>query len=378
MSDIAKTKLSNPPVYERESSAVAKVSDPTPGPVQRKTLAERLEVLKTWRFWEILLIGQLLSLCITATNVTSTKLGTSYGISMPTTQTFLNYLILAIVYNTIAIWKRGFVGWLRQIWKRGYICKYNGANYMVVKAFGYTSILSAMLLDAWSIPVVMILSIIFLKLRYHWSQYVGAAVCLAGLALLVTSDVIRDSSTLSVKGDLFCIAGATLYGVSNVMEEYFVRQHPLYEVVGMIGFFGTIINFIQLMILERNELETFVGQPEAIGMFFVYTVAMFTLYSFGPILFRKSSATFFNLSLLTSDFYGLIFAIILFNAVINPLYPFAYILVVIGIIVYNIWPAPEPKIGNFDAEAAERDRLGLQGRRTQLANTEESIPQDPK
>lgn len=118
---------------------------------------------------------------------------------------------------------------------------------------------------------------------------------------------------------MFCIAGATLYGVSNVMEEYFVRQHPLYEVVGMIGLFGSIINFIQLMILERQEFSTFVAQPEAIGMFLIYTVAMFILYSFGPILFRKSSATFFNLSLLTSDFYGLIFAIILFQAVVSTL-----------------------------------------------------------
>lgn len=97
---------------------------PTTEVARRKTFIERLAVFKTWKFWEILLIGQLLSLCITATNVTSEKLGTDYNIAMPTTQTFLNYFILAIVYNSIAIWKRGFIGWLKQIWKRGLVCKY--------------------------------------------------------------------------------------------------------------------------------------------------------------------------------------------------------------------------------------------------------------
>src|SRR5579871_4466498 len=40
---------------------------------------------------------------------------------------------------------------------------------------------------------------------------------------------------------------------------------------------------------------------------------MFCLYTATPILFRLSSATFFNLSILTSDFYILIFAIYFFK-----------------------------------------------------------------
>jgi len=47
-------------------------------------------------------------------------------------------------------------------------------------------------------------------------------------------------------GDLFLLLGATLCGFSNVGEQYFVRKFPLYEVVGQMGFFATIINAVQL------------------------------------------------------------------------------------------------------------------------------------
>ena len=39
-----------------------------------------------------------------------------------------------------------------------------------------------------------------------------------------------------IKGDLLMILGASLYGVSNGLEEFFVRNRPLYEVVGQVRF----------------------------------------------------------------------------------------------------------------------------------------------
>lgn len=41
------------------------------------------------------------------------------------------------------------------------------------------------------------------------------------------------------------LVGATLYGLSNGLEEFLVRNRPLYEVVGSLGLFGTIINGAQ-------------------------------------------------------------------------------------------------------------------------------------
>lgn len=236
-------------------------------------------------------------------------------------------------------------------------------NYFVVKSYQYTSMLSAMLLDCWSTPVCMILSFLFLKVRYRWVQYLGVFIALCGLGMLVGSDVMTGRNYEGqdvVKGDLFCILGATLYGLSNVGEEFMARKHPLYEVIGMFTFFATFINLVQLMILERSEFSSLVGQPEAVGMIVVYTVCMFILYSLAPVMFRLGSAVLYNLSLLTSDFYGLI-GISLFGYKVTIMYPFAFVVIIIGIAIYHVFPAPQPVMGSFDQQTAEDERRELFG-----------------
>lgn len=49
-----------------------------------------------------------------------------------------------------------------------------------------------------------------------------------------------------VLGDMLCLAGAALYGISNVAQEIVVRNFSAVEFLGMIGLFGSIINGIQL------------------------------------------------------------------------------------------------------------------------------------
>jgi solute carrier family 35 protein F1/2 len=44
--------------------------------------------------------------------------------------------------------------------------------------------------------------------------------------------------------------------VANATEEFFVRRRPLYEVVGMMGFWGTIINGAQAAGLEHKAWLT--------------------------------------------------------------------------------------------------------------------------
>ncbi|KAG0227537.1 hypothetical protein BGW42_002896 [Actinomortierella wolfii] len=298
----------------------------------------------------ILALGQLLSLCITATSVMTTKLSENQ-VSIPTTQSFLNYFVLGVVYTSITIYKKGFRGWLHIMRRRaGYYMIFAvvdvEANYFMVKAYSYTSLLSAMLLDSWTIPCVVLLSVFFLKMRFVRYHYLGVFICMVGMALLIWSDMMagKDYPGIDyVKGDLFCLLGATLYAVSNVYQEFLVRQTPMYEVIGQMGMWATVLNGVQLAILERTELQRIEWNGSIVGYIIGFDIAMFILYSVSPILLRRASATFFNLSLLTSDFYTLIFGIILFKAEIQKLYPVAYVLIISGIIVYNIKPAPEPK-----------------------------------
>lgn len=62
-------------------------------------------------------------------------------------------------------------------------------QWTVVLAYQYTSLTSVMLLDCWSIPSVMLLTWIFLKTKYRFKKITGVVVCIAGLVLVVFSDV---------------------------------------------------------------------------------------------------------------------------------------------------------------------------------------------
>ena len=76
------------------------------------------------RFLTILLLGQLLSLCITTATIFTTKLAQGDNpVSIPTTQSFLNYFVLGLVYTTVTIYKDGFRGWISMMRRRAVYCK---------------------------------------------------------------------------------------------------------------------------------------------------------------------------------------------------------------------------------------------------------------
>ena len=59
----------------------------------------------------------------------------------------------------------------------------------------------------------------------------------------------------SALGDGLVLAGAALYAVSNVGQEYLVKQHNRLEFLGMTGVFGSIVSAVQIVVLERQQLS---------------------------------------------------------------------------------------------------------------------------
>ncbi len=47
-------------------------------------------------------------------------------------------------------------------------------------------------------------------------------------------------------GDVLVLCGAILYGISNVAQEFVVKNFSRVEYLGMIGLFGSIISAIQM------------------------------------------------------------------------------------------------------------------------------------
>ena len=139
-----------------------------------------------------------------------------------------------------------------------------------------------------------------------------------------------------LKGDLFALVGATAYGLSNVTEEFLVSKRPLYEVVGQLGLYGILINGVQASIFDRNQFRESTWRPVVGGYIMGFTICMFIFYSLAPIVFRMASAAFFNISLLTVNFWVLLIGIRVFGYTIYYLYGIAFTLIVFGLVIYYV------------------------------------------
>jgi len=109
---------------ESSGNAAANSTTASLKPESQRPWHHRVSGLFTRKFVIILLLGQLLSLCITATNIFTTYLAQGDNpVSIPTTQSFLNYLVLGIVYTGITLHREGFRGWIKIMRRRAHYCK---------------------------------------------------------------------------------------------------------------------------------------------------------------------------------------------------------------------------------------------------------------
>ncbi|XP_058183563.1 uncharacterized protein LOC131301359 isoform X2 [Rhododendron vialii] len=281
-----------------------------------------------------LVLGQLLSLLITSTGFSSSELARK-GINAPTSQSFLNYVLLALFYGCTFIYRK------KALKAKWYYYVLLGlvdveANFLVVKAYQYTSITSIMLLDCWSIPSVIFLTWFFLKTKYRLRKAIGVAICVVGLVVVVFSDVHakdRSGGSNPLKGDLLVIAGSTLYAISNV-----------------------------------SEVFPFIG----------FAVAMFLFYSGVPILLKISGSTMLNLSLLTSDMWTVLIRIFAYHQKVDWMYFLAFAAVAVGLIIYSGGDKEEEQksadVGDEEVERSKHfdEEAGSVGRRSKTGESSSS------
>ncbi|XP_042316157.1 solute carrier family 35 member F2 [Sceloporus undulatus] len=294
-----------------------------------------------------LVLGQILSLFICGTAVTSQFLADKYRVNTPMLQSFINYCLLFLVYTTTLVFRKDSDNAL-QILKRKW-WKYIllgladvEANYTIVKAYQYTTITSVQLLDCFGIPVLMALSWFILRARYKLIHFIAVAVCLLGVGTMVGADILAGrpdgEGSDVVIGDVLVLLGASLYAISNVSEEYIVKNLSRVEFLGMVGLFGTIISGLQLAIVEHKDIASIQWNWKIVLLFLAFALCMFGLYSFMPVVIKVTSATSVNLGILTADLYSLFFGLFLFGYKFSVLYLLSFVVIMVGFIMYCSTP----------------------------------------
>ncbi|CAG7730653.1 unnamed protein product [Allacma fusca] len=312
------------------------------------TVASVQELAGTRSAWVPILLGQIASLLICLSGITSIVL-TQYGIAFPSVQNFSSYFLISIIFTTkLALESKGeteadFAFIVRSRgWKYLLIALADvGGNYLVVRAYQYTSLTSVQLLDCFSIPTVLVLSYFFLESRYGHFHYLGIILSLLGVICLVWADVSSGRTTEGsnpVIGDILCLSGAFLYGVSNVSQEFFVKNFNPTEFLAFIGFFGCLISAAQTFLFEDRSLLEINWTLPACLYLLTFGLTMFFFYTIVAHLMVMSSSVATNLSILSADFYSILAGVFLFHYEFSVLYFLSFILVMGGVGIFSLRP----------------------------------------
>ncbi|ODM92239.1 Solute carrier family 35 member F1 [Orchesella cincta] len=299
--------------------------------------------------WLAIFLGQVLSGILAVSAITSVYLIDYYKIHVPNAQNFAFYIVLAAIFTTILACRpaeRNLFPILRtRGWKYALVALVDAeANFAVGKAYQFTTLTSVQLLDCFTIPTVLSLSWLVLRIRYKVPHILGVSICLLGVSCLVWADIEEGKPLAQGKdrflGDMLCLAGAFLYGISNVAQEFVVKTFDIVEFLGMIGLFGSFVSGAQTVLLEYGAVTSteWAGPSTQMALLIGFATSKFFFYILSAVVMKLSSATAFNLSILTADFYSLITGIYLFHFKFHALYFLSFLLVMTGVIVFAIKP----------------------------------------
>ncbi|KAK7864014.1 hypothetical protein R5R35_000119 [Gryllus longicercus] len=309
-----------------------------------------LSELEKWPVWRAIILGQVMSFLICSMALCSYYINSVYQVAMPTGQSFIHYGMLCLVYTTWLACRTGERGLLSVIRNRGWRYVLIAvadveANTLVTTAYQFTTLTSIQLLDCISLPVVLALSCIVLRVRYKMVHIIGIGVCLMGVGCLVWADIEDGRPIIGGKtrllGDMLCLVGALLFAMIAVAQEFVAKTFDGIEYLGMLGLFGSILNGLQLAFLEKSVIyemkwDTF----PVLWLFCGFGVAQFVFHSIAPVVLRDSGATALQLSLLTSDFYCVLGGILLLHYKVHVLYFVSFSLTMVGVLIYAIKRTP--------------------------------------
>jgi len=301
------------------------------------------------------LAGQAVAVMMALMGVVTKYLVQSRNLSTPALQNTFGYGLTCLLFLPgFVVYRRdkGPITWRRLVAMLIIAAIDSQAAFQSNLAYKYgVHISSAGILSSFTIPVVMMLSFLFLDVRYGLTHLIAVFVSVVGLAMVCFADAsiqsrsVPDTASLNstkvlttnlVYGDMLLLSSAATYGLSNVFSEGYVKTHHIYEFLVCVSFFGTLMSFLQAAHLGElaNHSRTFMSTKTE-ASFAAYTALFAAVMYTCTKYMEKFDALGFNLSVLTTGLWGTIFGFVLFREEVPILKLIGYVGVVVGIYIYH-------------------------------------------
>ncbi|OQS07479.1 Drug/Metabolite Transporter (DMT) Superfamily [Thraustotheca clavata] len=287
--------------------------------------------------------GQFISIIFVGNQVFSTYLSND-GASLPTFQSLFLYGGLACTFLPYHyIMKRPSMNLPWWYWALLGLVDVE-ANYCAVLAYRGQSNFAVMgLVLHMTIPFVTVLSYIFLRKVYHPLHLVGCALAIGGILLIFFANNSSGDYPDQLTSNLWSLLASLLYAVSNLLNEFAVKQGKLdanIESLGKMGAWGLIISIIQFYCVEYSMYKDVNFTGADISYVFGFVFDMYIFYAVVSLFLRVAESLMFNISLLTADLYSALAYRWFFGNSVPGLYWAAWAAEVVGIVLYSL---REPK-----------------------------------
>lgn len=109
-------------------------------------------------------------------------------------QSVCNYILLTVIYTPAWLIftndKLKIFNCLKKNWWRYFLIALSDveANYLMIKAYSLTVLTTIQVIDAFILPITLLLSYFVLKLKYRVNNILGVVLCLVGCALIILAD----------------------------------------------------------------------------------------------------------------------------------------------------------------------------------------------
>ena len=152
-----------------------------------------------------LVLGQILSVCMTISGAINQKLNQDYHLDLAAIQTASVYVVVAVLF-----WLALMQFSVEYFWTRKFRSKIpitmvislldTAASILVLHSYQHLNVPMVALLSTIATPTVMFLSRIFLSARYRWTSIAGASLAISGVISLSIYQLFFESSTATNTG----------------------------------------------------------------------------------------------------------------------------------------------------------------------------------